>query len=358
MTVGTPSWIAASAGAPAYDATELRLIDTVDLMWDGHNLGARAGVRPGGNPLAVTLSGSPLTWTVQPGIAVISGISLGALGAYRVPVLAAVSGTMPAADATFTRRDIVVLRVRDPEADGGALREGAIDYITGLPASTPSAPATPANSLLLATITVPRVGDPTQPSVALSTVYTVAAGGVLPTSARPSNAYPGQMIYRLDTGHRETWNGSAWLSESILRPAARLTQTSAQSFTHATFSELTFQSATFNAGGMADLANSRLIAPRTGIYTVSGRVAFAGNSAGYRRVDLRINGAVYAVGETKDANTAFSVATTVSFTEHVFLAANDAIKLHAIQTSGGSLATVASTDYYSMLSAVFETAAS
>ncbi|WBQ03792.1 glycine-rich domain-containing protein [Kribbella sp. CA-293567] len=222
MTVGTPAWLASSGGLPAYDATELRVIDSMYATFDGAVLGAREGVRPGGNPLAVTIAGS--NWNVATGIASVSGILAGALGHYIVPVTAAESGPLNAADGTFGRKDIVVLRVYDAE-NGDATREAKVEYLIGTPSATPSTPAVPSKSLLLGTITVPKATTGS-PSVVLNTKYTVASGGILPTGTRPTSPHLGQTIYNTSTGVMEYHDGSGWLALSGGTPVT-FTQTTA-----------------------------------------------------------------------------------------------------------------------------------
>lgn len=210
MTVGTPAWLNASAGSPTYDAAELRAIDTMYATYDGaNNLGARQGVRPGGT--SAQLSVATMTWTVATGTVSVSGVSAGAFGEYRVPITAAETGTVPARDATFDRKDIVIVRVYD--ADNGDLtREAKVEYLTGTPASTPLAPTVPAKSVLLGTITVPKTTPGNALTVTLPTDrYTVASGGVLPTPTRPSVPYSGQVIFNLTSGVAEIYNGTTWL---------------------------------------------------------------------------------------------------------------------------------------------------
>lgn len=228
MTVGTPAWLASSGGSPAYDATELRVIDSMFATYDGNPLGGRDGVRPGGTGLNVSLSGSPANWNVAPGVACVSGISSGVLGVYVVPVTATESGALTAADATFARKDILVLKVEDAEA-GDANRQASVAYLTGTPSATPSAPAVPAKSLLLATIDVPKTGAGS-PAVTQNTKYTVASGGILPTLTRPASPYAGMTIFNLTSGVMEYWGGSMWIPLSGGSPSV-LVQTVAGSGT-------------------------------------------------------------------------------------------------------------------------------
>lgn len=220
MTVGTPAWLNASAGNPTYDAAELRAIDTMYATYDGNNLGSRTGVRPGGN--AAVLSTSSMTWTVQPGIVSVSGVSAGAFGEYRVPILSAETGTITARDATFDRKDIVYVRVYDAD-NGDATRTAAVEYLAGTPSSTPAAPTMPGKSVLLGTITVPKTSPGNPITVALPTNrYTVAAGAVLPCDTRPTAPYAGQVIFNLGTGAMEFYNGTAWVSFSVAAPVTQI----------------------------------------------------------------------------------------------------------------------------------------
>jgi hypothetical protein len=217
MTVGTPAWLAASGGSPSYDATELRVIDTMYATYDGNPLGGRDGRRPGGTGLNVSLSGSPTNWNVAPGVACVSGITSGVLGVYVVPVTATESGALDAADATFPRKDILVLQVSDTEA-GDALAFASVNYIPGTPSATPSSPAVPARSLLLATIDVPKTGSGS-PAVTQNLKYTVASGGVLPTATRPASPYAGMTIFNTTSGIMEYWGGSSWIPLSGAAPS-------------------------------------------------------------------------------------------------------------------------------------------
>ncbi|GAA0627375.1 hypothetical protein HPO96_37005 [Kribbella sandramycini] len=220
MTVGTPAWLNASAGDPTYDAAELRAIDTMYATYDGNNLGARPGVRPGGN--AAVLSTSSMTWTVQPGIVSVSGVSAGAFGEYRVPILTAETGAITARDATFDRKDIVFVRVYDAD-NGDATREAKVEYLAGTPSSTPSAPTMPGKSVLLGTITVPKATPGNALTVALPTNrFTVAAGAVLPCDTRPSAPYAGQVIFNLSSGAMEFYSGSAWVTFSVAAPVTQI----------------------------------------------------------------------------------------------------------------------------------------
>jgi hypothetical protein len=221
MTVGTPSWLNASAGSPTYDAAELRAIDTMYSRYDGsNNLGARTGVRPGGN--SALLSTSSMTWTVQPGVVSLSGTSAGAFGEYRVPILTAETGTITARDATFDRKDIVYVRVYDADT-GDVGRVATVEYLAGTPSGSPAAPTMPGKSVLLGTITVPKVTPGNALTVALPTNrFTVGSGGVLPCDTRPTAPFAGEVIFNLSSGAMEFYNGTTWVSFATAAPVTQI----------------------------------------------------------------------------------------------------------------------------------------
>jgi hypothetical protein len=72
---------------------------------------------------------------------------------YGAESQALVTLTIAASDATNARIDIVVLRVYDA-AYSGADSKGTLEVISGTPSGTPTAPATPSDSIKLAEVTV------------------------------------------------------------------------------------------------------------------------------------------------------------------------------------------------------------
>lgn len=183
----------------AYDELELRKLDTLLVMGDGTNArGVRPGVRPGDPGLAVTLSGS--TINVSQGVA---GLFRSGQGLYRAQIPATSPGTVNAAHATFTRIDLVYLRVWDTSVDASGLRQADAVYLAGTAASSPAAPSPGATEIYvpLATITVPPSGGGSPTVSQAIRPYTVAPGGILPvTSAtEPTAGGPGQVFYDADT---------------------------------------------------------------------------------------------------------------------------------------------------------------
>ena len=195
-----PTWV----DTLSYAGTDLRRVDALMSMTNGTGVGALSGIRPGGG-YTTTLAGS--TISVSAGVAF---IYFAGQGMYRAAMTSTWTGTLSAADATFTRIDLVYLRVWDSAVDGSGLYKTDVVYLAGTPAASPVAP-TPSGTQIympLATITVPQAGGG---SASVSTAVrpvTVAPGGILPSSSAPSGPYTG-MFYDNGTDLLR-YNGSTW----------------------------------------------------------------------------------------------------------------------------------------------------
>jgi hypothetical protein len=203
--------INASGGSPAYSARQTRQAFSALMMAGVGPLRTRSGMRPGGAP-TVTVSSS--TWTVGPFSAVIdAGVST-IQAPYLVASDANATGSVTAADASNPRKDILYVQVSDTDEDASGSRAAAVAYLAGTAAAIPAQPATPARSLLIGVIDVPKVGAGS-PAFTASGLWTVAAGGILPVPSQAERdaltAYAGMTVWRLDTGLVEMWNGTAWL---------------------------------------------------------------------------------------------------------------------------------------------------
>jgi hypothetical protein len=106
------------------------------------------------NDLKVSQSGTPaMSVSIAAGWAIILGDYTTNMGAYSVYNDAAVSGTITTADATNPRIDRVCLTVAD-SAYTGSTNTVTVNVVAGTPAGSPTAPATPVNSISLATVAV------------------------------------------------------------------------------------------------------------------------------------------------------------------------------------------------------------
>lgn len=179
-------------------------------------LQVRSGVLPGPDlvtnsfAVATKSGGANMSVDVYPGLAIIQGTESATQGAYVCWASAKVNRTVAAADATFTRRDLVILRVQD-SFYSTANNLFTIEVVTGSPSASPVDPALPVNSFAIGRIVV----APGVTSITLNTnlwdirSYTSAKGGSLlvsdvsltggtETNLKPTNPEPYQIILEKD----------------------------------------------------------------------------------------------------------------------------------------------------------------
>lgn len=139
--VSPPSWLQAGS----YPAESDRQIQQA--------LYATTGII-GSSSLAVTQnSPAGMSVRVAAGWAAIVGTTQANMGTYTTYNDATTTLTVTTADPTNPRIDRVVVTVRDAYYTG-AFNDVIFQVLAGTPASSPTAPATPANSISLATIAV------------------------------------------------------------------------------------------------------------------------------------------------------------------------------------------------------------
>jgi hypothetical protein len=167
-----------------------------------------SGVFPGLGAMQVS-AGSGMAATVAAGYCCVANSSSSLQGGYIFGLMTSASLTVAAADPVNPRLDIIVAFVAD---NGDSSSFSAVEIITGTPASPPVAPAAPANSLTLASITIPA----NVVSVASGTItdlraYVVAPGGILPiATASAAPAVPAsQFMITLDTNQLVQGTGTA-----------------------------------------------------------------------------------------------------------------------------------------------------
>ncbi len=177
-------------------------------------LAIRSGVKPtpSGTGLQVTQRASPAMFvSIAAGTAYLqSQSSVG--GAYILHNDASVDVAISAAHATLARKDIVVARIYDAEVSG-ALNQGTLEVVTGTPAGSPVAPATPAGAMLLATVQVAAAASSiVNANITDNRPFTVALGGTIPAPAAslPANPYTGMSCYDTTNLLPKWWNGTAW----------------------------------------------------------------------------------------------------------------------------------------------------
>ena len=142
MTLQTPpSWLQAGSYPAQYD----RL--TAQALW------ATTGII-GSSSLAVTQNApAGMSVRIASGWAAIVGTTTTNMGVYTVFNDATTVATITAADPTNPRIDLVCVTVRDAFYSG-ANNDVIFNVVAGTPAGSPVAPATPANSIALATVAV------------------------------------------------------------------------------------------------------------------------------------------------------------------------------------------------------------
>jgi hypothetical protein len=140
----------------------------------GTNVGVWAGVTSGAALKVAAASG--MTVTVGPGSFVVPNTASAIAGGYQATLASSVTLSVAAADTVNPRIDLVCANVVD---NGNSSSFGEVQIITGTPASSPAAPAAPANSVPLALITVPaNATSIVSGNIADARTFTAAAGGI------------------------------------------------------------------------------------------------------------------------------------------------------------------------------------
>lgn len=216
--------IDAVSGAPVFSARRGRQLSVAPFVAGAtatRPLGARSGVRPGTSTTA-TVTVTSTTWTVNEHAGVVDVETANEAGPYTYSIDAVQTGSMTAADPSNPRIDLLSIQVSDNAEDGLGAASAALVYTVGAAAATPSAPATPARSMALVQINVPKSGGGS-PSVVWVAPFLSAPGGIAPGStaaAFGSGAYVGQYIDDPSLGLLR-WNGTAWLAVVPTLPSVR-----------------------------------------------------------------------------------------------------------------------------------------
>lgn len=202
-------------------AQDLRLGQIAALMSSlggsaTNQLGVGSGVRHTQNSALFVATSSGLSVTVNPGHAIVQGTAAANSGAYACVLDATATLTCQTADLVNPRIDSVIVQVVD---NGNNTSTATVNIQTGTPASSPTPPALPANSLLLCNITVPaNATSLTGGNLADNRAFMAAAGGIQPwlssanyPSAGPSSAYG----HDLALGRLKWFNGTAVVAPKV-----------------------------------------------------------------------------------------------------------------------------------------------
>jgi hypothetical protein len=176
----------------------------------GNPLGVASGVRPGiGGPMLVSTAGG-LSVSVNTGYAIIQGSAALNAGVYEAILDTAATLTCTAADTVNPRVDLVCVTINDL---GSSASTSVVQIVTGTPAPSPSAPATPSNSIPLAWVTVPANATAlSSGNISDQRTYYVGAGGIKPvtnSSFYPTSGNGSMYLHDLSTHRLKWYNGTS-----------------------------------------------------------------------------------------------------------------------------------------------------
>lgn len=288
----------AVSSAPTYTGEMLRqtLSALMGPVPAGRPLGAYSGVRPGTPNTTVTASSS--TWTIGVHSGVVDVETAATAGPYLYAVRVAETGAMTPASAANDRIDLLSLVLDDPaEGDGSSTPQVRSVLTIGTPAASPTPPAAPARSLVLAQIRVPKTGTGSPVVTWVAPEY--GARSFQATQTTVSNIAS---------------SGSTWVT-------------------------IPLDTVIYNPGQWT-LGSSGLVIPAAGVYRVSGLACIAGNSTGLRGARITVGSTAVDGTSVQNPNaggsTRMQMPTGVGFAQ---CAAGDGVFLQALQNSGVTLPT-------------------
>jgi hypothetical protein len=261
MAFATDGTVSVDVAEAVYDAQSLRqamgglLYKARPTTPGSGRYNARWGVLQNASTSEVTVSG--LTVSVGNLNCVIQTDGSAVRGPYIMAISAA-DHVLATADPSLGRIDTLIAEVLDDAADGsGDLIPGRTRVITGTPAGSPSAPATPTGALLLAHLTVPA--GSTSATLDYNAPFTVAVGGILPVrnaAELPASVLrEGMYADNAETNTLMRYSGSTW--QGIASPdsfaATRRINTNIR----------TSNTATFTAETLVDSVTANLVAGAT-----------------------------------------------------------------------------------------------
>lgn len=208
------------------DLTDHRMLNGALLTYNGSSA-VRSGMFHGvSNGVLSTVSA--MVARVGPLRCVINNSISNILGPYVVISDGNTDITFDNGEASVTRTDRIIVRVRDDVNDGSGSTAGSIEYLKGQ--ASGSATALPNNSLLLFEVDVPAGASAGGGGINFGTavdqrIHTAANGGVLTaTNATVMNAigspYDGMACYRRDLDCLYIYNGTTWQPRGQVTVAA------------------------------------------------------------------------------------------------------------------------------------------
>lgn len=253
VSLGYATWL----DGGTYNGQLLRCEDVAALTYGVGSSTAAAvlsGVLPaGGAPALQVNAATGMNITINPGYCVVANSTSNLQGAYRFGTQIQQTLTVTTSDPTNARIDIVCAQVVD---NGNNTSFAELIIVAGTPASSPSPPATPANAIVLAQITVPHSAtNIVAPNISDQRVYTTAPGGIVPIaslSAAPAAQY-GQYAHDLTVGRLVHLTPSGPAQAHILPWTPAITYVAGPVQTTGSGTETTVASVTFSANGSTDV---------------------------------------------------------------------------------------------------------
>src|ERR1700750_1428476 len=181
----------------------------------GSVLKSRGGVNPAlGGAFVVQQNGTPnMTVNVLSGVALVPGSEGSKQGVYSCVNDATLNVGLSASDPTNPRIDLIVAKVQDAQYSG-ATNSWSIVSVTGTPAGSPSAPAAPNNSVILAQVAVAaNTTTIVNANITDKRPFLTAVGGIITctSTSRPVSGMPvGAHIFETDTKREYVWDGANW----------------------------------------------------------------------------------------------------------------------------------------------------
>lgn len=230
-----PIWLAGGT----YDndgGNDLRGSAVVPFFYDvGVSTGGTSKLWAGvTNPyaLVVTAAGG-MTVAVGPGSFVVPNTANSTAGGYAATLVQAGNLTLANADPSNPRIDIIVAGVTD---NGNSTSSGFVAAVTGTASASPSVPAAPANSVIVAQVTVPAGATSiTGGNITGNYNFTAAAGGIVSGRRGDVPGYYGQLAYSWPDGvfYHNSGGGAVqmrtlpWLPVTVITTASYSLPTSA-----------------------------------------------------------------------------------------------------------------------------------
>jgi hypothetical protein len=206
VSCGTPLWV----DFVADDAVSpMRIFEIGTRVYDAGSAAAvqiPSGVFPGGGAMAVTAP-SGMQVAVSAGYCCLGQSSSN--GGYVTGLTSSAILTLQPSNPALARIDNVIVAVYD---NGDSSSFSDVEVTTGVPGTSPAAPAVPANAVLLAQVFVAAgASSITTANITDERAYVVAPGGVLPiASEAAAPAVPAsQLMYNVATGQLVQGTGTA-----------------------------------------------------------------------------------------------------------------------------------------------------